>query len=506
MQLDPRTCRLARLAKDARFDGRFFVGVTTTGIYCRPVCPARAPLEKNVRYFASAAAAAESGLRPCLRCRPETSPGTPAWNGTSATVARGLRLISAGALDGDGDVEALAASLGVTSRHLRRLFLEHVGATPITVALTRRVHFAKRLIDATSLPFSDVAAASGFGSVRRFNSEIRRTYARSPTQLRTALSRPPENGVRHHFHLAFRKPYDWEAMVGWLRGRSVPGVEHVTEDAYRRTFALDGARGELAVRLAPDGDALAVAIETPDARVLLPVVERLRRMFDLAASPALVGETLGRDPLLAPRVRRRPGLRVPGAWDGFELAVRAILGQQVSVRAATTLAARVAAEHGEAIGVGDLSRLAPTPERLASAKLERLGVIGARAEAIRRLARKVADGELRLDGTHASLDDVVGELCELPGVGAWTAHYVAMRGLGEPDAFPAGDLVLRRAVGARTTREVEARAEAWRPWRAQAAMHIWQGASDDVVEKPRGGRRAPVQRNRESRRPAAARR
>jgi AraC family transcriptional regulator of adaptative response / DNA-3-methyladenine glycosylase II len=478
MELDRAACDRALRSRDPRFDGRFFIGVTTTGVYCRPTCPAPPAKNENVRYFPSAAAAAAAGLRPCLRCRPEASPGTPAWLGTSAIVSRGLRLIDEGAVDARG-VEGLAERLGVTARHLRRLFLQHLGATPVQVALTRRLHSAKKLIDDTELSFAEIAFASGFGSIRRFNSEIRASYARTPTQLRRIArpwrSAPGAGGYR--FRLAYRPPYDWEGVLAFLRARAIPGVESADGTVYRRTIAVDGAPGVLEVRHAEAGRSLDLAVHCSRPRALLRIVARVRRLFDLGADPAVIGRHLGADPLLGGLLAKHPGIRMPGAWDGFELAVRAILGQQVSVRAASTIAGRVASLYGQAVALpGEQGRLFPTPGQLADARLERAGVLPARAEAIRCLARHAASGTIGL-GPGDAIDTAVASLRALPGIGDWTAQYVAMRALGEPDAWPSGDLHLRRATGVRSARELEQRAEAWRPWRAYAAMLLWRGAS-----------------------------
>ena len=344
MELDRAVCDRARRSRDARFDGRFFIGVTSTKIYCRPICPARSPKDENIRYYPTAAAAEAAGLRPCLRCRPEASPGTPAWFGTSSLVSRGLRLISEGALDGAG-VDRLADRLGVTARHLRRLFLQHLGATPLQVALTRRAHFAKKLLDETALPFNQVATAAGFGSLRRFNSHIRRTYSRTPTALRrlaplkgcpTLLARQVGrcDAESYRFRLAYRPPYDWDALLAFLAARATPGVESAGDRSYRRTITVDGKHGSIAVVPSASGPALELDVRFPDPRSLLFIVERVRRMFDLGADPAAIADHLGADPLLREPLRRHPGIRTPGAWDGFELSVRAILGQQISVRGA----------------------------------------------------------------------------------------------------------------------------------------------------------------------------
>jgi AraC family transcriptional regulator of adaptative response / DNA-3-methyladenine glycosylase II len=487
MQLERGVCERAWRSRDARFDGRFFMGVTTTGIYCRPVCPAPRPRNENVRYFPSAAAAAAAGFRPCLRCRPEASPGTPAWLGTSAPVSRALRLIDAGALDDGQGLEGFAERLGMTGRHVRRLFLRHLGATPGDIAGTRRLHFAKKLIDETGLSFAEVAFASGFGSIRAFNREIQATYARTPTELR-ALARPPRHaagpngngpaaGHCYRFRLAYRPPYDWPALLAFLRARALPGVEDVDGVRYRRTIALDGQAGVLEVRHAPDAAALSLEVHYPNPLGLLRIVTRVRQLSDLSADPAVVAATLGRDPLLARPLRRHPGLRVPGAWDGFELAVRAVLGQQVSVAAARTLAGRLVSLFGGACGPEAPGRLFPTAAQLADADVERAGVVRTRARAIRELARRVERGALPLH-PGADVEATLAGLREVPGVGEWTAQYVALRACGAPDAFPAGDLVLRRALGARGAREAETRAEAWRPWRGYAVMLLWQDAAD----------------------------
>jgi len=477
MELDREACDRARRSRDARFDGRFFVAVTSTGVYCRPICPAREPKRENIRYFQTAAAAEAAGFRPCLRCRPEASPGTPAWLGTSGVVSRALRLIGDGVLDTHG-VDALADKLGVTARHLRRLFLQHLGATPLDVALTRRTHFAKRLLDETPLPLREVAFASGFGSLRRFNDQIRRTYARTPTEIRRRARLVPSGAETYRFRLAFRPPYDWDALLNFLRARATPGVEAVENGRYRRTIWVDGKSGTIDVALADDGSALNLEVRFPDPRALLFIVERVRRMFDLGADPSVIAQYLSVDPLFRELMKEHPGIRMPGAWDGFELAVRAILGQQISVAAATTIAGRVAAACGSpASDAGALTRVFPSPRQLANAPIEQMGVIGARATAIRTLARRVAENAISFS-PFVSEHDLVNALRAVPGIGDWTASYIAMRALGEPDAFPSGDLVLRRMAGVASARELDARSEAWRPWRAYAVILLWQGATD----------------------------
>lgn len=455
------TCEKARLARDARYDGRFFIAVTSTGIYCRPICPAPSPKSSNVRYFPTGAAAAEAGFRPCLRCRPEASPGTPPWLGTSVSVSRALRLISQSALD-EGSVEELAARLGLGSRHLRRLFLKHLGATPVAVAQTRRIAFAKKLIDETRLPLTQIAMAAGFGSVRRFNTSFRTVYGRSPRELRSLRAKDQTPDAGHHvLRLDYRPPYHWNGLVSFLAMRAIPGVEIVDPNCYRRNFVLAEHPGQLEVRPVRGRNSLEVRICFPDPSCLFTIVERVRRLFDLSADPSAIAGHLSRDAGLKPIVRRHPGLRVPGCWDGFEIAVRAILGQQVSVKAATTLSGRLV----ERFGKGTF----PAATELAAADIEQIGLPGRRAESVRRLAQAVAEGSLSLDPV-AGLEEFEERITTIPGIGPWTAQYVAMR-LGEPDAFPGGDLYLRPHAG---------RADAWRPWRAYAAMMLWKQAGDEA--------------------------
>lgn len=494
---DADACHRVLLARDARFDGRLFVGVRTTGVYCRPICPARTPKPSSCRFFATAVAAQEAGFRPCLRCRPEVSPQLATWRGTSSTVTRALALIREGALDGDdASVERLAERLGIGERQLRRLFRDHLGASPVSVAQTRRVLFAKHLLHETHLPMVQVALAAGFGSVRRFNETFRALYGRPPRELRRgardradAAPASPEAAVV--LRLPYAPPYDWAAMHDFLAARAIPGVEQVCEGTYRRTLAIGGVRGTIEVAPCEHAPVLRVAIRVSDVAVLSDVVARVRRVFDLEAEPRAIAAHLARDPLLAALVAARPGLRVPGGWDGFELAVRAILGQQVSVAGARTLAARLVAQHGEpladASADGDLTHAFPTPARLADADPSSLGVPRSRGEALRALARAARD-DARLFGTAQSLEDAVARLRALPGVGEWTAQYVALRALREPDAFPADDLGLQRALAGEdgrrpAARELASRAEPWRPWRAYAAQHLWTSDAGAPVRR-----------------------
>ena len=479
MDLDPTACHRAMLARDARYDGRFFTCVKTTGIYCRPICPARPPKLENCVFLPTAAAAQEAGFRPCLRCRPESAPDLGAWRGTSGTVTRALRLIEAGALD-EGDVDALAARLGVGERHLRRLFLRHLGAAPVTVAQTRRVLLAKQLIHQTDLPMTEVALASGFGSVRRFNETFQQLYRRPPGELRRrrVAGVPAATGIR--LLLPYRPPYDWSSMIGFLAARAIAGVEVVAGGVYRRVIDLGGATGAIEVADAPDRSSLRVTVRFPRLEALPEIIARIRRVFDLGADPAAIVAELARDPALAPLVVARPGLRVPGAWDGFELAVRAVLGQQITVAAARTLAGKLVAAFGEPVASGDaaegLTHAFPRPERFDVDGVAALGMPRARAAALAGLAAAQLD-DPRLFDPRADLEAAVSRLRALPGIGEWTAQYIAMRALRENDAFLAGDVALQRVLardGRRpTAKELVARAESWRPWRAYAVLHLW---------------------------------
>jgi AraC family transcriptional regulator of adaptative response / DNA-3-methyladenine glycosylase II len=453
MELDVDACYRAVRTRDIRFDGRFFTGVKSTGIYCRPVCPAPTPHQKHCVFFRCAAAAQEAGFRPCLRCRPEVSPDTPAWNGTSTTVARAVRLISEGALD-DDSVDGLAARVGVGERHLRRLFTEHLGASPVAVAGTQRVLFAKKLLLETVLPITDIAFAAGFSSVRRFNHVMRDTYRRSPRELR---GRSSTASTALTLTLPFRPPYNWAALTRFLAPRAIPGVETVTPGKYARTIRIDNIAGRIEVSPVARANHLAARIELQNLRSLARVSDRLRRLFDTGAPVLDIESHLRKDPQLAPLVKAQPGLRVPGAWDPFELAIRAILGQQVTVKGASTLAGRLVEKYGEDTAYG---RLFPSAATLAHADLATAGLPKARANSIRSMAEAFASG-----AAPQSAED----LRKLPGIGDWTAQYIAMRAFNSPDAFPSKDLGLLRAAGP----DVAAKAEAWRPWRAYAAMHLW---------------------------------
>ena len=481
MKLDKRICDRARLARDPRFDGLFFIGVLSTGIYCRPICPARSPNPENIVYFPTAAAAAEAGLRPCLRCRPEAAPGSPAWNGTSATVSRAMLLIRQGALN-EGGLEDLALKLGVGSRHLRRLFQTHLGASPRALATTQKILFAKKLLDETQLPVTDIAFASGFGSIRRFNATFNKLYGKTPSALR----RPVKSGRTHtkplfqcNLSLSYRPPFDWKRMLGFFRSRAIPGVERVDHGAYHRTIRLNETTGMISVTHAAKDNALQLRTALSDSRDLMALVERVRRMFDLDANMAAIHDVLTADPALKKMVGKQPGLRLPGAWDPFEVAVRAVVGQQISVKGARTVVGRIAAKAGPPFAAAadpQLTCFFPTANELSVSELEGVGMPVKRIETIKALARAVAGGELSLV-VNGPIDEFIAQLTRIPGIGDWTAHYIAMRALGEPDAFPAADLGILRALQQGdtrpTTKQILKRAENWRPWRAYAAMYLW---------------------------------
>ena len=474
MTLDSHTCYRALRARDARFDGRFFVAVSSTRIYCRPVCTVKPPKRENCRFYPSAAAAETDGYRPCLRCRPELAPGNASVDATSRLAQAAASLMEDRALDESG-LDTVAAQLGITDRHLRRAFGAEFGVSPVQFAQTQRLLLAKRLLTDTALPVTEVAFASGFGSVRRFNALFKQRYRLQPGQLRRHA---PASGAADvlKFELSFRPPYDWPAVSAFLGARTIAGVESVDGGCYRRTARIGVGgkehRGWIEVSLSQKKPALRVTLSASLAKALPPVLSRVKALMDLACHPAEVAQALGA------MAKRHPGLRVPGAFDGFEVAVRAILGQQVSVAAARTVAGRFAAAFGDPIATpfDSLTTVFPTAQRIADlpyGRIARLGMPGARARTIVALARAVADGELALM-PNADIEATLAQLRELPGVGEWTAQYIAMRSLAWPDAFPHTDLGVMKALGETDARRVLAAGEAWRPWRAYAVMHLWQ--------------------------------
>ena len=469
---DLDACYAALTARDARFDGQFFVGVATTGIYCRPVCVARTPRRDRCSFHRSAAEAERSGFRACFRCRPELAPGHAPLDALPRLVAGAAALIDDGFLNEHG-VDALAARLGVTARHLRRATEEQLGVSPIELAQTRRLALAKQLLQDTDLGLAELAHASGFRSVRRFNALFLTRFGRAPSELRRT---GPAAGPGLALRLDHREPFDWPRLLAFLRARAIAGLESVTDNCYRRVIHLGGHTGIVRILPDPRRRALRAEIDLSLAPVLMPLVVRLRRLFDLDAEPARIAEVLARDPALAPSLAARPGLRVPGTVDGFETAVRAVLGQQVSVRAATTLATRLVARLGAAIVTADefLTHRFPTAAELAAVPVAELAAIGlpsTRAATLHIVADAYAHDTI--PGPSADPAEFVAALTRLPGIGDWSAQYLVLRALHHPDAFPAGDLVLRKALGGLSAKAAIDRAEAWRPWRAHAVMHLW---------------------------------
>jgi AraC family transcriptional regulator of adaptative response / DNA-3-methyladenine glycosylase II len=490
MTLDDQTCYRALVARDVRFDGLFFVGVTTTGIYCRPICTARSPGRGRCRFFPNAALAEREGFRPCLRCRPELAPGHAPIDAVANMARQAATRIEAGALHDGAGIEQLAEALGISSRQLRRAVRQEFGVSPVQLAQTNRLLLAKQLLVESNLPMIDVALASGFASVRRFNALFRQHYGLVPSRVRSSR-RAAAGGDHLKLTLMYRPPFAWPEMLQFLAGRATWGVESIEGDSYLRTIAVGDSRGWLRVEPLRGKHALSVELSTSLMGALPAVLARLRHMFDLVARPDVIGSHLASDPRLAELVERAPGLRVPGAFSGFELAVRAILGQQVSVTAATTFAGRLAEKFGDPIEtpLPNLHRLTPSPARLAAASLSemtRLGILKSRAQCIRDLAQAVSAGTIHLEpGVNPEAD--IKSLLAIRGIGDWTASYIAMRALRWPDAFPAGDLGLIRSSGSSSPAALREMAEAWRPWRAYAAMHFWNlsvnpARSDHVQE------------------------
>ncbi len=480
--LDPVACYRALQTRDVRFDGRVFFGISSTGIYCRPICPARTAKFENCRFFASAAAAQEAGFRPCLRCRPEIAPELAAWRGTFDTVSRALALIAEGALDESAaGLEALAARLGVSTRHLRRLFQEHIGAPPIAVAQTRRVLLAKQLIHETHMSMTQVAMAAGFGSVRRFNETFQTLFKRPPGALRrsaapVAVNQMADVGVT--LRMPYQPPYDWPAMLSHLAARAIAGVEQVTETSYRRSVLHAGHVGCVTVTNRAENSYLIVTVRFPQVEALPAILARVRRVFDVSADIQTIGAHLSKDPTLAALVALRPGLRAPGGWDGFELAIRAILGQQVTVGAARRMGSQLAALCGTPLlaHVGGLTHAFPTPAQVVACDLNAIGMPAARRETLHAIAH-AALADAQLFYPNASMDGAVARLRSIRGIGEWTAQYIALRAQRETDAFPASDVALLRSAAKGSTRptpnELLARSQVWSPWRAYAAQHLW---------------------------------
>jgi AraC family transcriptional regulator of adaptative response / DNA-3-methyladenine glycosylase II len=491
--IDDDICYRALEHRDPRFDGRFVTAVSTTGIYCRPVCPAPTPKRANCRFYSSAAAAEQAGFRACRRCRPEAAPGSPAWAGVETTVQRALRLIEEGALDTDS-VDQLAARLGVGDRHLRRLFVDRLGATPSAVARTQRLHLAKRLVETTDLPMTDVALAAGFQSLRRFNDAFAKCFRQAPTALRR--EQPSAGGsvgdAAFVLSLIWRPPFDWRHLLDFLRQRALPGIEACGPDFYTRTIHTAEGPGTVHATVDQSSRRITARLVLPSPRALRPAIRRLRAVFDLDADSAAIDADLAGDPALEAHIRKRPGIRVPGAWDPFEYACRAVIGQQVSVKGARTVALRLARRLGTPLPcelrpqpAGEepeaLTWLFPRPEDIVDGDLGKLGMPGKRAESVRAVARAFCDGPLA-DPHSLAPNDMRDAIVGLPGLGPWTAESIAMRALGDPDAFPGTDLGVLKALGldlkAAGRKALSVRSDAWRPWRAYATVRLWTMLED----------------------------
>jgi AraC family transcriptional regulator, regulatory protein of adaptative response / DNA-3-methyladenine glycosylase II len=481
MELDASACYRAIVAHDARFDGVFFVGVKTTGVYCRPVCKAGPPRADRCVFFKRAAEAERDGFRACFRCRPERAPGGGVDDSVSRTVAAAVARIQEGALN-EGDVDSLAGELGVTARHLRRCTHAELGVSPLDLALSRKLAMARELLASTRIPVTDVAFASGFQSVRRFNDAFRSRHGRSPSELRHD-KHASVLGDAVSLELDYRPPYGWESTLRFLAARSVDGVEAVVEGRYYRTALIGERTGWVSVRKGAR-DSLILEISPSLVRDVMTVAQRIRRLFDLDARPAAIDEHLRTDRRLAPLVHARPGLRVPGSFEPFDTALMAILGQQVTLRAGITLASRLVAAFGTKVTTPFpfLNAAWPTPERALSLdprRVARLGMPERRAATLVALARAVARREVRLDGAGGA-DALLASLLEIPGIGPWTAQYILMRGAAWPDAFPAGDVAIARALAMPSAKACLPLADAWRPWRSYATLHLWTSLTGET--------------------------
>jgi AraC family transcriptional regulator of adaptative response / DNA-3-methyladenine glycosylase II len=483
MKQDHDTLYRALLARDRRFDGVFFVGVTSTGIYCRPVCTVRPPKPANCRFFESAQQAEHARFRPCLRCRPELAPGNAPVDDSQRIAQLIIERLEDGSIGNDASLEAIASQFELSSRQIRRIVHKELGVSPVQLLLTRRLLLAKRLLTETSLPITEIAFASGFSSLRRFNDAFNTRYGMAPSRLRKKAingSGSPARGDTSTLQLVYRPPYDWDGVREFLAHRALKGVEWVTDDFYARTVQLGCAKGWIRVAPSKQPNTLALEFSHSLTGVLPILLTRVRSLFDLNARIDVISRHLSRDKLLKPLVKRFPGIRVPGAFNGFELGLRAILGQQVTVRAATTLGCRFAEAFGEPIETPypELDRLTPAPARVANATVDdiaRLGIVSMRSRSIIALARAQVSGTLALDGGVIYKPEVaIQRLAALPGIGPWTAHYVAMRAYGWPDAFPKEDIAVRNALGGVSAKRAEELSQSWRPWRSYAVMHLWR--------------------------------
>ena len=488
---DRKALHKALSARDPRFDGVFFVGVTSTGIYCRPICPAKTPKEANCRFFDSAQEAERHHFRPCLRCRPELAPGNAPVDDSQRIAQMIMQRLEEGTTENDAGLEAIAQQFELSSRQIRRIIHKELGVAPLQLIVTRRLLLAKQLLTETALPITQVAFASGFSSLRRFNDAFNSRYGLAPRQLRKQVvegSRAPNGSETSVVQLSYRPPYDWPGLLAFLKGRELKGVECVGEDFYARTVQLGACRGWIKVTHAKQKNSLLLELSHSLTPVLPALLRRARALFDLNARPDIIASQLSKDRRLAALIRRTPGMRVPGAFNGFEMGVRAILGQQITVKGATTLGCRLSAAFGESFVTPfpELNRLTPSPVRIATASVDEiaaLGVVRTRSRSIIALAQAQLSGEIPLDGaTSHKPDELIRRLAELPGIGQWTAHYIAMRALRWPDAFPKEDIAVRKNLGGVSARQAEAMSQAWRPWRSYAVLHMWRNAVEHPVQ------------------------
>lgn len=471
----------ALIARDPRFDGIFFVGVTSTGVYCRPICPAKTPKPVNCCFFESAEAAEKASFRPCLRCRPELAPGNAPVDDAQRITNMLINSIEEGMVDDGINLEEIARQFELSSRQLRRIVQKKLGVSPIELIQTRRLLLAKQLLTETKLSITEVAFASGFSSLRRFNDAFSKRYRMTPSRLRKGTIEHESiisSASTSILQLTYRPPYDWQGILEFLRARMVEGVEWITKDSYFRTVQLNQHKGWVVVKHAPQKNALLVEFTHSLISVLPALLGRLRDLFDLSARPDLIVEHLKKDKLLKAAVISSPGLRVPGAFDGFELAIRAILGQQVTVKAATTLTCRFVSAFSEKIETpfAELNRLSPLPTcitRVSIDDIAKLGIVRTRAKSIMALAKAYMIGNLQLN-VKINPDIFIEQLVAIPGIGQWTAHYIAMRALHWPDAFPKEDIAVRNNLGGITAKQAEEMSQAWRPWRSYAVFHIWR--------------------------------
>jgi AraC family transcriptional regulator of adaptative response / DNA-3-methyladenine glycosylase II len=491
MSVNTKARYKALIARDARFDGIFFVGVTSTGIYCRPICPVKPPKERNCNFYNSAQEAEQAGFRPCLRCRPELAPGRAPVDNSQRIAHLIVQRIEEGASDEKAALESMAGEFELSSRQIRRIVQKELGVPPIQLLLTRRLLRAKQLLTETKLPVTEIAFASGFSSLRRFNDAFSSRYRMPPTRLRKKAVQDANTitgAETSTLQLAYRPPYDWPGVLAFLKARELKSVEWVTESFYARTVHLGGRKGWIRATRAKKKNELMLEFTHSLTPVLPALLRRVRDLFDLDARPDLISRQLRKDKHLGALVKANPGMRVPGAFNGFETGLRAILGQQVMVKAATTVAGRLATAFGDLLATPfpELSRLTPAPARIARATvgdIAKLGVVSARCKSIIALARAHVSGELSLDGgVHRDPEDTIQRLAQLPGIGQWTAHYIAMRALRWPDAFPKEDIAIRKNLGGVTAKEAEEMSQAWRPWRSYAVLHVWRNPVQAIAD------------------------